>query len=115
MIDTDCHAPTFRAAFDLIPAFGMQRSHLDPDRYDPIEQVVFQPIEWIRVRKFEWHRPVDTDSSYRAAIRLAVVRKIDEPTPPKYRYRIGSLAGQISVPDDFDTMFHAEIEDMFGL
>jgi prevent-host-death family protein len=32
--------------------------------------------------------------------------------PPK---RIGFLAGQISVPDDFDTMGQAEIEDMFGL
>lgn len=27
--------------------------------------------------------------------------------------RIGFMKGQISVPDDFDTMFQAEIEDMF--
>jgi hypothetical protein len=28
--------------------------------------------------------------------------------------RIGFLNGQISVPDDFDTMGQAEIEQMFG-
>ncbi len=29
------------------------------------------------------------------------------------RHRIGFLKGQISIPDDFDTMFQAEIEAMF--
>jgi prevent-host-death family protein len=29
--------------------------------------------------------------------------------------RFGFLAGQISVPDDFDTMGQAEIEEMFGV
>ena len=32
---------------------------------------------------------------------------------PKKKRRIGFLKGQISVPDDFDTMFAKEIEDMF--
>jgi len=35
-----------------------------------------------------------------------------EVTGPKKR-RIGFLKGQISVPDDFDTVFAKEIEDMF--
>ncbi|WP_430241153.1 type II toxin-antitoxin system Phd/YefM family antitoxin [Neorhizobium sp. DAR64861/K0K2] len=35
-----------------------------------------------------------------------------EVTAPKKR-RIGFLKGQISVPDDFDTVFAKEIEDMF--
>ncbi|WP_430250574.1 type II toxin-antitoxin system Phd/YefM family antitoxin [Neorhizobium sp. DAR64860/K0K1] len=35
-----------------------------------------------------------------------------EVTEPKKR-RIGFLKGQISVPDDFDTVFAKEIEDMF--
>jgi antitoxin (DNA-binding transcriptional repressor) of toxin-antitoxin stability system len=32
---------------------------------------------------------------------------------PKTKRRIGFLKGQISVPDDFDTMFAREIEEMF--
>ncbi|CAN7148044.1 type II toxin-antitoxin system Phd/YefM family antitoxin [Neorhizobium tomejilense] len=32
---------------------------------------------------------------------------------PKKKRRVGFLKGQISVPDDFDTMFAKEIEDMF--
>lgn len=32
---------------------------------------------------------------------------------PKKKRRIGFLDGQFSVPDDFDTMFAKEIEDMF--
>lgn len=35
-----------------------------------------------------------------------------EPSETKPR-RLGFLAGQISVPDDFDTMFQKEIEEMF--
>lgn len=35
----------------------------------------------------------------------------DDPAPAK---RLGFLAGQIEVPDDFDTMGAAEIEQMFG-
>ncbi|WP_454847971.1 type II toxin-antitoxin system Phd/YefM family antitoxin [Rhizobium binxianense] len=31
----------------------------------------------------------------------------------KKKRRVGFLKGQISVPDDFDTMFAKEIEDMF--
>ena len=32
---------------------------------------------------------------------------------PKKKRRVGFLKGQISVPDDFDTMFAKEIEEMF--
>jgi prevent-host-death family protein len=32
---------------------------------------------------------------------------------PKKKRRIGFLEGQFSVPDDFDTMFAKEIEEMF--
>ena len=35
-----------------------------------------------------------------------------EPSPPK---RLGFLAGQVQVPDDFDTMGSAEIERLFGI
>jgi prevent-host-death family protein len=33
--------------------------------------------------------------------------------PPPRKSRIGFLKGQITVPDDFDTMFQDEIEEMF--
>lgn len=115
MIDGDCAAPTFHAAFDLIPVAAMQRPQFDPDRYDIIEVRPSQPVEWIRVRRFEWRQSVDPDSGDGMDVRPMVARKVDEPAPPRYRYRIGSLAGQISIPDDFETMFQAEIEDMFGL
>jgi prevent-host-death family protein len=32
---------------------------------------------------------------------------------PKKKRKIGFLEGQFSVPDDFDTMFAKEIEEMF--
>lgn len=35
-----------------------------------------------------------------------------EASPPK---RLGFLAGQLKVPDDFDTMGSAEIEGLFGI
>ncbi|MBT2325088.1 type II toxin-antitoxin system Phd/YefM family antitoxin [Variovorax paradoxus] len=35
-----------------------------------------------------------------------------EPSPPK---RLGFLAGQVQVPDDFDTMGSDEIEHLFGI
>lgn len=34
------------------------------------------------------------------------------PSPPK---RLGFLAGQVQVPDDFDMMGSAEIEHLFGI
>lgn len=40
-------------------------------------------------------------------------RAVERPELPHRRHRIGFLKGQISVPDDFDTMFQAEIEAMF--
>jgi prevent-host-death family protein len=48
---------------------------------------------------------------------VAVSEAVNETTeaaaaPPKRR-RLGFLKGQISVPDDFDTVFAKEIEDMF--
>ena len=33
--------------------------------------------------------------------------------PPPRKSRIGFLKGQVTVPDDFDTMFQDEIEEMF--
>lgn len=33
--------------------------------------------------------------------------------PPPFKSRIGFLKGQVTVPDDFDTMFQEEIEEMF--
>lgn len=33
--------------------------------------------------------------------------------PPPRKSRIGFLKGQVTVPDDFDTMFQNEIEEMF--
>jgi prevent-host-death family protein len=38
-----------------------------------------------------------------------------EPVPEKPVRRIGFLAGQLQVPDDFDEMGREEIEEMFGL
>lgn len=35
--------------------------------------------------------------------------EVNQPTPQ----RIGFMAGQLSVPDDFDTMCRAEIEELF--
>ena len=43
---------------------------------------------------------------------LVKVVPLDAPVPGKVK-RLGFLAGQISVPDDFDTMFADEIEKMF--
>jgi prevent-host-death family protein len=42
---------------------------------------------------------------------LVKVTALDAPMPMK---RIGFLAGQIEVPDDFDTMHAEEIERMFN-
>ncbi|MGH7025260.1 MAG: type II toxin-antitoxin system Phd/YefM family antitoxin [Caulobacteraceae bacterium] len=45
---------------------------------------------------------------------MVKVVALDAPEPRKTR-RFGFLAGQISVPEDFDTMFQDEILEMFGL
>jgi len=34
---------------------------------------------------------------------------------PPARKRLGLLKGRFTVPDDFDTMFQDEIEEMFGV
>jgi prevent-host-death family protein len=44
---------------------------------------------------------------------LVKVTALDAPTG-KQRRRIGFMAGQISVPDDFDRMHSKEIEQLFG-
>ncbi len=43
---------------------------------------------------------------------LVKVTAIDAPTPTQVR-RLGFMVGQISVPDDFDTMGSSEIERIF--
>lgn len=50
----------------------------------------------------------------RAGKPLVKVTAIDEPAEKPAR-RIGSMEGQIKVPDDFDEMFRDEIEELFGL
>jgi prevent-host-death family protein len=45
---------------------------------------------------------------------MVKVVAVDAPEPAKQR-RFGFLAGQASVPDDFNTMFQDEILEMFGL
>ncbi|KDE41290.1 RelB/StbD replicon stabilization protein (antitoxin to RelE/StbE) [Nitrincola lacisaponensis] len=44
---------------------------------------------------------------------LVRVTAIDSPEPGQQK-RIGFLAGQLSIPDDFDRMGEDEIADMFG-
>ena len=43
---------------------------------------------------------------------LVKVVPLDQPTTTK---RLGFMSGQFTVPDDFDRMRQAEIEEMFGL
>ncbi|HEY3800621.1 MAG TPA: hypothetical protein VGL58_19890 [Caulobacteraceae bacterium] len=51
-------------------------------------------------------------SRARANAREPVVKPVvAAPKPP----RLGFLAGKISVPDDFDSMFEDEIAEMFGV
>jgi prevent-host-death family protein len=45
---------------------------------------------------------------------MVKVMALDAPEPPQMK-RIGSMAGEIEVPDDFDRMGSEEIERMFGL
>ena len=44
---------------------------------------------------------------------MVKVISLDAPTPGHER-RLGFMAGQIAVPDDFDRMGSADIEEMFG-
>ena len=44
---------------------------------------------------------------------MVKVSRLDVPEPAKVR-RLGFMAGQISVPDDFDRMGGEEIEQLFG-
>jgi antitoxin (DNA-binding transcriptional repressor) of toxin-antitoxin stability system len=48
----------------------------------------------------------------RAGKPLVKVVPIDAPQAKK---RLDFMAGQFTVPDDFDTMFQDEIEEMFGV
>jgi prevent-host-death family protein len=43
---------------------------------------------------------------------LVKVSALDAPSPTKTR-RFGFMEGQIVIPDDFDTMYSSEIEQMF--
>jgi prevent-host-death family protein len=43
---------------------------------------------------------------------LVKVMALDAPTPSQMR-RLGFMAGQIAVPDDFDSMGSSEIEHLF--
>jgi len=47
----------------------------------------------------------------KAGKELVKVTALDAPTAPR---RLGFLAGQIEVPEDFDRMFSSEIETLFG-
>jgi prevent-host-death family protein len=44
---------------------------------------------------------------------LVKVTALDTPTATQVR-RLGFMAGQIAVPDDFDRMGSVEIEELFG-
>lgn len=59
-------------------------------------------------------RAVDGESFViaKAGKPLVKVSALDAPKAPK---RLGFLAGEISVPDDFDRMGDSEIEAMFGV
>ena len=59
------------------------------------------------VKKVEQGEEVIIARAGKPTVKLVLV----EPEKPKSR--IGFLKGQIKVPDDFDTMFEAEIEEMF--
>ena len=48
----------------------------------------------------------------RAGKPLVKVTALAAPSPPR---RLGFLAGQIAVPDDFDRMGEAEIATLFGV
>lgn len=50
----------------------------------------------------------------RAGKPLVKVVAIEATAPEKPRSRIGFLAGQFKVPDDFDEIGRQEIEEMFG-
>lgn len=43
---------------------------------------------------------------------MVKVMPLDAPVEKKKR-RLGAMEGQFTVPDDFDTMFQEEIEEMF--
>ena len=45
---------------------------------------------------------------------MVKVSALDAPAGPEIR-RIGFLSGEIRVPDDFDRMGQAEIEQLFGV
>jgi len=44
---------------------------------------------------------------------LVKVSRVDSPGPAQMK-RVGFMAGQIAVPDDFDRMGSEEIEQLFG-
>ena len=44
---------------------------------------------------------------------MVKVIRLDEGEPDKPKRRLGFMEGQFEVPEDFDTMFQKEIEEMF--
>jgi antitoxin (DNA-binding transcriptional repressor) of toxin-antitoxin stability system len=63
-------------------------------------------------------RPVDRAANWelfviaRAGKPLVQVNKLDA-APAREPRKLGFLEGEYTVPEDFDTMFQAEIEEMF--
>ncbi|MEB2844808.1 type II toxin-antitoxin system prevent-host-death family antitoxin [Rhizobiales bacterium RZME27] len=47
------------------------------------------------------------------SLKVVTVEEVELIEAPKKKRRIGFLEGQFSVPDNFDTMFAEEIEEMF--
>lgn len=50
----------------------------------------------------------------KAGTPLVKVTRLDAPTPAQVK-KLGFMAGQVTVPDDFDHMGQAEIEQLFGV
>jgi len=44
---------------------------------------------------------------------MVKVIRLEAAEPEKPKRRLGFMEGQFKVPDDFDTMFQKEIEEMF--
>ncbi len=50
----------------------------------------------------------------KAGTPLVKVTRLDAPTPGQVK-KLGFMAGQLTVPDDFDRMGQIEIEQLFGM
>lgn len=111
-MDAGAIMPRPRPAFHLLPTPPSRRTVRRTRSHDRSDTpIVRQSIEWAEVPRFHWDATVDI------AIHLSHLppRKIIEPLIPDTPAprRIGFMKGQISVPDDFDTMGQDEIQAMF--